>query len=72
VEEGKAAYVPFTHEDIAYPNQLSRDKILNQLRPLLEDQNIKKIGQNLKYDKNVLSNYAIDLQGIAFDTMCYR
>jgi len=69
VEEGKAAYVPFTHEDIAYPNQLSRDKILNQLRPLLEDQNIKKIGQNLKYDKNVLSNYAIDLQGIAFDTM---
>jgi DNA polymerase I len=69
VEEGKAAYVPFTHEDIAYPNQLSRDKILNQLKPLLEDNTIQKIGQNLKYDKNVLSNYAINLQGIAFDTM---
>jgi len=69
VEEGKAAYVPFTHEDIAYPNQLSRELILKQLKPLLEDNNIKKIGQNLKYDKNVLSNYDIKLQGIAFDTM---
>ena len=69
VEEGKAAYVPFTHEDITYPNQLSRDTILNQLKPLLEDKNCKKIGQNLKYDKNVLSNYAIDLQGITYDTM---
>jgi DNA polymerase-1 len=69
VEEGKAAYVPLAHEDIAHPEQLSRELILNQLKPLLEDKNKAKIGQNLKYDKNVLSNYAIELQGISHDTM---
>ncbi|MFK5985080.1 MAG: DNA polymerase I [Pseudomonadota bacterium] len=69
VEEGKAAYVPFKHDDINYPNQLSREAILEQLKPLLEDKNKAKIGQNLKYDKNVLSNYAINLQGITHDTM---
>ncbi|MFK5893357.1 MAG: DNA polymerase I [Pseudomonadota bacterium] len=69
VEEGKAAYVPLAHDDINYPNQLPRDSVLSQLKPLLEDKDKAKIGQNLKYDKNVLSNYAIDLQGISHDTM---
>jgi DNA polymerase I len=69
IEEAKAAYVPLAHDDINYPNQLSRDNVLSQLKPLLEDPNKAKIGQNLKYDKNVLSNYNIELLGISHDTM---
>ena len=76
VEVGKAAYVPLTHDYIGAPEQLDRDWVLAQLKPLLENKEIKKIGQNLKYDANVLSHYDIKLQGIAFDTMiesyCYN
>ncbi len=68
-ESGRAAYVPFIHDDIAYPQQLDRATILAQLKPLLEDPNHAKVGQNLKYDKHVLCHYQIDLQGIAYDTM---
>ncbi|WP_353537571.1 DNA polymerase I [Colwellia sp. KU-HH00111] len=76
VEAGKAAYVPLTHDYADAPEQLDRDWVLAQLKPLLESTNIKKIGQNLKYDANVLSQYGIQLQGVAFDTMiesyCYN
>lgn len=76
VEVGKAAYVPLTHDYLGAPEQLDRDWVLAQLKPLLESHDIKKIGQNLKYDANVLSQYAIKLQGVAFDTMiesyCYN
>ncbi len=69
VEVGKAAYIPLKHEDISYPNQLDISLVLEQLKPILEDEHKPKIGQNLKYDKNVLSNYGINLQGISHDTM---
>ena len=69
VEAGKAAYVPLAHDYIDAPEQLELTWVLAQLKPLLESQSIKKIGQNLKYDANVLSHYDIQLQGIAFDTM---
>jgi len=69
VEVGKAAYIPFCHQDIEYPNQLSREEVLNRLKPLLENPKQTIVGQNLKYDKNVLANYDIELQGIAYDTM---
>ena len=76
VEVGKAAYVPLTHDYIGAPEQLDRDWVLAQLKPLLESLTIKKIGQNLKYDTNVLSHYDIKLHGVAFDTMiesyCYN
>jgi len=76
VEVGKAAYVPLTHDYIGAPEQLDRDWVLAQLKPLLESVDINKIGQNLKYDANVLSQYDINLQGVAFDTMiesyCYN
>ena len=76
VESGKAAYVPLTHDYIDAPYQLDLDWVLAQLKPLLESNDIKKIGQNLKYDANVLSHYDIKLQGAAFDTMiesyCYN
>lgn len=69
VEEGKAAYVPFAHSYIDAPEQLSEAEVLGALKPLLEDESIKKVGQNLKYDKNVLANHDIELKGIAHDTM---
>ena len=76
VEVGEAAYVPLMHDYAEAPEQLDRDWVLAQLKPLLESTTIKKIGQNLKYDANVLSHYDIKLQGVAFDTMiesyCYN
>lgn len=69
ITKGKAAYVPFGHDYEGAPKQLSKEWVLAQLKPLLEDPNIKKIGQNLKYDLEVLANYGIHLQGIAYDTM---
>ena len=69
VEPGKAAYVPLTHDYLGAPEQLDRDWVLAQLKPLLEDRELKKLGQNLKYDANVLSRYGIKLHNIAFDTM---
>ena len=69
IEEGKAAYVPLAHDYADAPEQLNREDILNQLKPLLEDKSKYKVGQNLKYDANVLANYDIELQGIQHDTM---
>ncbi len=69
VEPGKAAYVPLTHDYPDAPEQLALDWVLAQLKPLLESTEVVKIGQNLKYDTNVLSHYGIQMQGIAFDTM---
>jgi DNA polymerase-1 len=69
VEVGKAAYVPLAHDYIGAPEQLDRDWVLIQLKPLLESSKVKKIGQNLKYDANVLSHYDIKLAGVNFDTM---
>jgi DNA polymerase-1 len=69
VEPGRAAYVPVAHDYPAAPEQLPRDWVLAQLRPLLEDPERRKVGQNLKYDQSVLANHGITLRGIAFDTM---
>ncbi len=69
VEPGKAAYVPFAHDYIDAPDQLSEEQVLGVLKPLLESPTIKKVGQNLKYDKSVLANHGIHMEGIAYDTM---
>ena len=69
IEAGEAAYVPFGHDYMGAPEQLDRESVLAQLKPLLEDPKQKKVGQNLKYDKNVLANHGICLEGIAEDTM---
>ncbi|TDT44481.1 DNA polymerase I [Halospina denitrificans] len=69
VEAGTAAYVPLTHSYLGAPEQLDRDWVLEQLRPLLEDHEKTKIGQNLKYDINVLANHGIELRGAIEDTM---
>ena len=69
VEAGHAAYVPLAHTYPGAPEQLSRQWVLDQLKPLLEAQNIHKVGQNLKYDANVLANHGISMAGICHDTM---
>jgi len=69
VEAGDAAYVPFGHDYLGVEQQLGQDWVLSKLKPLLEDPGQAKVGQNLKYDKSVLANHDIELNGIAFDTM---
>lgn len=69
VEPGEAAYIPFGHDYLGAPNQLPERRVIELLKPLLEDPNIKKIGQNLKYDMSILAQHGINLQGISFDTM---
>lgn len=69
IEPGNAAYLPLAHQYPDAPVQLDRNKILAQLKPLLENPNKAKLGQNLKYDAHVLANHGICLQGIAHDTM---
>jgi DNA polymerase-1 len=69
VEAGEAAYIPFGHDYLGAPQQLSRETVLEAIKPILEDPKIKKVGQNLKYDTSVLAQHGIDLKGIAYDTM---
>jgi DNA polymerase-1 len=69
IEPGKAAYVPVAHDYPDAPDQLSRDYVLETLKPILESPSSIKVGQHIKYDKNVLANYDITLNGIGFDTM---
>ena len=69
VEANQAAYIPFGHDYLGAPDQLSKDYVLESIKPLLENSEIKKVGQNLKYDMSVLAQHGIQLQGIAFDTM---
>ncbi|MDH5325511.1 MAG: DNA polymerase I [Gammaproteobacteria bacterium] len=69
ITPGEAAYIPMGHDYPDAPAQLSRESVLAQLKPLLEDARQAKVGQNLKYDLSVLANYGIQLKGIAHDTM---
>ncbi|CBL43787.1 DNA polymerase A [gamma proteobacterium HdN1] len=69
LQAGEAAYVPVGHTAIGTPEQLPLDYVLNALKPILEAETPAKIGQNLKYDMNVLARYGITLSGVRFDTM---
>ncbi|MES9969093.1 MAG: DNA polymerase I [Candidatus Thiodiazotropha sp.] len=69
IAPGEAAYVPVGHDYPGAPNQLPLELVLTNLKPLLENPNLKKVGQNLKYDMSVLARYGITMQGIAYDTM---
>ena len=70
MEAGKAAYIPFGHNYPGAPDQLDKQFVLDAMKPILEDDNLKKVGQNLKYDMSVLAEDAgITLRGVAFDTM---
>ena len=65
----QAAYIPLAHRYFDVPAQLDRATVLAQLKPLLEDASRAKVGQNLKFDLNILARYGITLRGIAHDTM---
>ena len=69
VAPGEAAYLPVAHDYPGAPTQLPRDKVLERMRPILEDPQRPKVGHNLKYDRSVLANYGIELNGIVYDTM---
>ena len=69
IQAGEAAYLPLAHDYLGVPEQLNRETVFAQLKPLLENESVRKIGQNLKYDRSVLLNHGIELRGIAHDTM---
>ncbi|MCL4408918.1 MAG: DNA polymerase I, partial [Gammaproteobacteria bacterium] len=69
IKAGEAAYLPLAHDYPGAPDQLDFDTTLALIKPLLEDPKALKVGQNLKYDRHILLNHGIDLQGIAHDTM---
>lgn len=66
---GEAAYLPVAHDYLDAPEQLDRDTVLACLKPLLEDTDSRKVGQNLKFDQSILARYGIELRGIWSDTM---
>ena len=69
LEAGEAAYIPLAHDYLDAPAQLDRQQVLQALKPLLENPEKTKIGQNLKYDISVLANYDIRVVGPLADTM---
>ncbi|MBR9728620.1 DNA polymerase I [Shewanella intestini] len=69
VEVGKAAYVPVAHDYVGAPTQLSKQLVLEKLRPILEADKPAKVGQNLKYDISIMANQGVKLAGVKFDTM---
>jgi DNA polymerase-1 len=69
ITPGEAFYIPFGHDYPDAPLQLELQKVLRLLKPILENPDIKKIGQNIKYDWMVLKRHGINLSGVIFDTM---
>jgi DNA polymerase-1 len=69
VQPGHACYIPLGHDYPGAPTQLSRDKVLAAIKPIMEDPRRPKVGQHAKYDMNILSLYGITVQGLKHDTM---
>ena len=69
IEPGVAAYLPLAHTYVGAPHQLDREQVLHRLKPLLESDNVSKVGHHLKYDAHVFANHGITLRGMHFDTM---
>ena len=64
-----AYYIPLAHDYENAPEQLNREAVLAQIKPILENENIRKIGHHLKYDAHIFANHGIIIQGWYFDTM---
>lgn len=69
IDTKESYYIPLAHEDQFKYEQLPIKFVLDKLKPILENTSIKKVGHNLKYDRNVLINYKITLNGISHDSM---
>ncbi len=63
--EGKASYVAIGHES----KGLSPDHVLQQLKTIFADPQIRKIGQNIKYDAMIMEQHGIPVKNLFFDTM---
>ncbi len=68
-DDEKAYYIPVAHEYLGAPKQITLERALEKLKSVLENDKIRKIGQNIKYDWIVLRNHGADIKGVAFDTM---
>jgi len=66
VKSGEAAYIPLGHQQ---EEQLSVDVVLKKLKPVLESEKIKLVGQNIKFDRNILTRYGVNLDSFENDTM---
>ena len=69
VGDGEAAYLPLAHDYVGVPEQVDFSKAINTLKPVLENESIAKVGQNLKYDLSILASYGLTLKGELYDTM---
>jgi len=68
-EPGCAAYIPVGHVYAGAPTQLSRDAVLEKLKPWLENPRRAKLGQHFKYDMHVFANCGVQVAGVAHDTL---
>ncbi|HTM63875.1 MAG TPA: DNA polymerase I [Gammaproteobacteria bacterium] len=68
-KSGEAYYVPFGHDYEGAPKQLSKNHVLSAVKPIFENPEIEKIGQNIKYDIEVLANAGVHVKGVKYDTM---
>jgi DNA polymerase I len=68
-DKEKATYLPLAHLYLGAPSQINWSEAAEILKGVLEDEQIKKVGQNVKYDAEVLIKHGVKLKGIYFDTM---
>jgi DNA polymerase I len=69
IEPGTAAYVPLMHDYAGAPEQLASSAVLQALQPLLENEQLPKIGHHIKYGEHALKRKGIELRGMRFDSM---
>ena len=69
IAANEAYYIPCGHDYLGVPDQITCGKVLDSLRPILENPGIRKVGQNIKYDSIVLERHGVTLRGAVFDTM---
>ena len=69
IDSGSACYIPLKHQSSGAIAQLDLDLVIKKMKPILEDETIIKIGQNIKYDAHIFLNYGINILGINEDTM---
>ena len=69
VAPGEAAYVPVGHRYAGVPEQLVLERVLEKLKPRLENSSRAKLGQHIKFDMHVFANHGIRLEGVAHDTL---
>lgn len=66
LEEGEGVFIPVLYDT---PGEFDKNFVIQNIKPILEDQNIGKIGQNAKYEMEIFKNEGIDMTGVVFDTM---